>query len=133
MYWSKSMECGIPRIDHQHKQLFRQVESLLHGDKPERVLELFEFLEEYVVGHFAYEESMHAKAGYPKADIHRKSHADFIKTFSALRKEYERSGHTLMSLLEVNRVAVAWLKEHVMGEDMDFAKFHADARKVRSA
>lgn len=130
MFWSKSMESGIPLVDEQHKMLFRQVDSLLNSDRQERILDTFKFLENYVVEHFNTEEALHRKSGYPKAEQHRKIHADFIATFLGLKKEYDESGYNLVTLLKVNRVAVAWLKEHVMGHDMDFANFYRCASPV---
>lgn len=128
MFWNPNMECGIGIVDRQHRELFRQVELLLHTDNPERVLETIRFLENYVVSHFGTEEDMHAKSGYPKAAEHRKLHRDFVQAFLAMKQEYDRSGYTLVTLLKLNRMAVAWLQEHVLGADLDFATY----RKHRS-
>lgn len=130
MFWSKSMEGGIPSIDRQHKMLFQQVDALLNGDGQDRILETFRFLENYVVEHFNTEEVLHKKSGYPKAARHQRIHADFTATFLKLKREYDQSGYNLVILLKINRVAVAWLKEHVMGEDLDFAKYYRCATLV---
>ena len=126
MLWTKSMEGGIPNIDAQHQELFRQVDQLLNSERQERVLETIRFLENYVVSHFATEEVLHRKIGYPQAALHHQQHVDFTNTFLALKREYEQSGYNLVTLLKINRVAVAWLKDHVMGADMDFAQYYHD-------
>ncbi len=132
MLWTKAMEGGIPAVDTQHKELFRQVDYLLSSDKPERVVETLRFLENYVVRHFATEEVLHAKTGYPKAKAHKKMHDDFTAAFLRLKDEYNASGYNLITLLKVNRTAVAWLKEHVMGADMEFAEYYKKLAGVSS-
>lgn len=124
MLWTKSMECGIPLIDRQHKELFDQVAMLLTSEKQERILDIIKFLERYVVEHFKTEEVMHSRSGYPQAAIHRKMHRDFTAAFLELKREYEESGYNLKTLLKINGSVAGWLKEHVLGADLDFAKYH---------
>lgn len=121
------MEGGIPLVDAQHKELFQQVEALLHSEKQERILDMNAFLERYVVDHFITEEVLHRNTGYPKAAEHKLMHSKFTVSFLELKREYQRSGYNLTILLKINRVVVAWLKEHVMGADMDFAKYYHGA------
>ena len=127
MLWTKSMEGGIPAIDGQHKELFRQVDFLLNSDSPDRVVATIQFLEKYVVDHVGDEEKMHRESGYPLADEHRKMHSDFTKAFLRLKDEYSRSGYNLVTLLKLNRAVVEWPKRHVMGADMEFADFYRSA------
>lgn len=132
MLWTKSMEGGIPLVDAQHKELFRQVDSLLNGEAPERVLETIKFLENYVIEHFNTEEALHRESGYPGAARHHKMHADFTAAFLELKREYNESGYTLITLLKLNRAAVDWLKNHVMGADMDFARYYQAAHQPQA-
>lgn len=130
MLWHKSMECGITTIDQEHKELFEQVDKLLKAGDQSRTIETLNFLGKYVVRHFANEEEMHIVTGYPGARAHEKLHRDFTQALMRLRKEYEDSGHSLISLLKINRVAVAWLQEHVLGADMDFADYQKQSAPV---
>lgn len=124
MLWNSTLECGIASIDEQHKELFRQVDILLDNSNRDRIPETLNFLGQYVVKHFAMEEAMHNRSRYPKTMAHKKLHTDFIATYKGLRNEYETSGHNLAVLMKINKVAVSWLKEHIMMQDKDFAKFY---------
>ena len=132
MLWTKAMEGGIPAIDEQHKELFRQVDYLLNSEDPERVPDTLEFLKDYVIRHFATEEVLHNQTNYPGRMVHKKIHDNFIATFQKLKEEYNSSGYNLTILLKVNQTAVAWLKEHVMGEDMKFAEYYKKTSGVAS-
>jgi len=123
MLWHKNMECGIPTVDQEHKELFAQVDRLLKAGDQSRAVETLNFLGKYVIRHFANEEEMHIVTGYPRAKEHEKLHRDFTSALMQLRKEYEDSGHSLIALLKINRIAVSWLQEHVLGADMDFADY----------
>lgn len=125
MLWTKIMEGGIPVVDAQHKELFRQVDALLNNGGEEEVCRMLQFLEQYVVRHFATEEYMQQSAGYPLARLHKKQHNDFTAAFLELKKEYQDSGYNLVVLLKLNRTAVAWLKEHILGADKEFADYYA--------
>lgn len=125
MLWTKAMECGIATVDEQHKQLFRQVDRLLNGDGPDRVNETLRFLQYYVVKHFNTEEILHAKTNYPGAAAHKRMHEDFTNAFLKLKREYDQSGYSLSILLKLNRVAVEWLQQHILGADMDFGVYNA--------
>lgn len=129
MLWNSSLECGIPAIDEQHKELFRQVDILLDNTKKDRVADTLNFLGAYVQKHFATEEAMHQRCRYPKAIEHKRIHDDFVKTYKELRAEYEQSGHKLDLLLKINKAAVGWLKEHVMGHDREFSTYYKESQK----
>lgn len=123
MIWTDSLETGIPVIDEQHKTIFRQTDMLLDDARKGEVPEVFAFLTVYVARHFSFEQAMHAKTLYPGAKAHKKVHADFVKKFKELKREYKTSGHNLRAIMRVKRFIVEWLKEHIMGHDMDFADF----------
>lgn len=129
MIWHKNMECGIGTIDSEHKELFTQVNKLLQIGDEQQAIQTLEFLTDYVVRHFAGEEKMHTLTKYPKAGAHQKLHHDFTQALVHLKKEYEDSGHNLVMLLKLNRTAVAWLQEHVLGADRDFADYHRGSCK----
>jgi hemerythrin len=124
MLWNSTLETGIPVIDEQHKELFRQVDILLDTSNKNRINETLDFLGQYVIKHFTAEEVMHARSGYPKAAEHKKMHVAFVGTYKALRDEYVKTGMSLPTLMKINNTAVNWLKEHIMREDKNFAVFY---------
>ena len=125
MLWNKSYETGIPSVDEQHKELFKQVETLLNPANADRVRATFDFLGSYVIKHFGHEESLHAKSKYPKAAEHKKLHTDLIATYKTMKQEFaEKPGKENILALRVSRVLADWLKEHISGADKEFGKYY---------
>ncbi len=127
--WTDAMLCGIPHIDEQHKELFRQLDILQNRGNTERVPGVLRFLADYVVKHFNDEESLHLKSRFPGAAGHRKLHADFIDTFQQLKAKYEKSDKEFAAVMEINRVVYDWLKEHVLKVDKQFAKYYLELQE----
>ncbi|MDR1044067.1 MAG: hemerythrin family protein [Candidatus Adiutrix sp.] len=124
MLWTAALETGIPKIDQQHQALFRQADILMDASQKDRIPDTLDFLGRYVFKHFNDEEVMHAAVKYPKAATHKEMHRQFITTFKNLKKKYEESKQSLAIAMEINKVVVGWLKEHIMVQDKDFARYY---------
>ena len=120
------MLCGIPAIDAQHKELFRQLDILRDKGNKDRVPGVLRFLADYVVRHFNDEEMLHLKSRYPQAADHRKIHEEFVKTFWELKGKYDKSAGEFTAVMEINKVVYDWLKSHVLKTDMAFAKYYLE-------
>ncbi len=131
--WSDRFSVGIPKIDAQHQELFRQVNRLLdactQGSGRALLPEIFDFLGKYAVEHFATEERYMAEYRYPKLPEHRKVHEDFVQTFLDFRKKAEVEGPGVNLVVQVNRTLVDWLKNHILKMDQDMGKFLQEAMK----
>jgi len=138
-FWRPEYETGIPKLDEQHKELFRQTEVLMDRSKADQVPETLRFLGDYVVRHFTAEEKAQASINYPKAGAHKMLHQEFGRKFAEMKGQYEAAPAEakFMAVTQLERVAVAWLKEHIMAQDKDFAdyykRFHRAAGAGRSA
>jgi hemerythrin len=126
MLWSKSLEVGIPAIDDQHKELFRQIDILLDNNNADRVPQTLKFLGEYVEKHFSDEQGIHQRVRYPKAEPHRKMHTAFVSVFKQMKAEYDSGGHKLPVLIKINKTVIDWLKSHIMVHDKEFAAYHKE-------
>ena len=124
MLWSDALETGIPKIDLQHKELFRQIDILMDRNNVDRIPGTLQCVGTYVIRHFSDEQVMHAASKYPNAEAHKKMHADFITKFKAMKKQYDEAGDKLEVILNINKMAIGWLKEHIMVQDKDFAKYY---------
>lgn len=130
MLWTKSLETGIPKIDEQHQQLFKAADVLVDRTQADRVPKTLEFLKGYVVKHFSDEEIMHRVSSYPKAESHKRLHLAFIKTFQQLYDEYNKAtGSKLLVTMNLNKVVIGWLKDHIMVHDKEFATFYLAKRQ----
>jgi hemerythrin len=135
MQWADQFKIGIPKIDEQHKELFRQTEILLDRSKVDRVAETIQFLGDYVLRHFIDEQGMQAAVGYPKAEAHKKAHAAFAAKVGELKKQVEESSDDIKFNLatEINRTVIHWLKDHIMGHDKEFAVYYREHSQAKLA
>jgi hemerythrin len=135
MQWADQFIIGIPKIDEQHKELFRQTEILLDRSKVGRIAETIQFLGDYVLKHFIDEQGLQAAVNYPKAEAHKKTHAAFAAKVSELKKRVEESSDDIKFDLatEINRTVIGWLKEHIMGHDMEFGVYYREHSQARQA
>ena len=124
--WKESLSTGIDVIDADHKllisltnQLYDAMESGQTRDVVESVLNV---LEEYVDTHFAREELLMKKAGYPHLEAHCDEHkvlAEKVKTMMArcTQDDHPTNDQELLDFLK------SWLTEHIMGVDMHYRPF----------
>ena len=135
MQWTDQLETGIPKIDEQHKELFRQTEILLDRSKVGRINETVSFLGDYVLKHFIDEQGLQAAVHYPKAEAHKKYHAAFSDKIRELKKKVEEAGEDTKYKLatEINQAVIRWLKDHIMVHDKDFAAYYRDHSQAREA
>jgi len=127
MRWRDIYATGVEEIDEQHKELFRRVGALLDACKKRKtfgeVEGVMKSMEEYLAGHFSYEENCMARCDYPGAEAHKKSHAEFLEDLRRLDERFKSMGPTLGFVAKVNPVVVDWLIGHVCGEDKKFASY----------
>ena len=124
MLWTSSLETGIPKIDEQHKELFHRVDLLMDTKNQSSLQETIDFLGQYVVNHFSDEQAMHSGSNYPKAAAHKQMHTAFIATFKELKQKFASSDHNLAMIMEINKVVIGWLKDHIMRHDKEFADYY---------
>lgn len=79
LVWQSSHECGHPRIDAEHRQLFVLTNRLLehmkdHQEHPAQFLECMENLFDVARHHFTFEEQVLAELGYPEFTSHQQDH-----------------------------------------------------------
>jgi hemerythrin len=124
MLWNSSLETGVPKIDEQHKELFRQADILLDRSKDDRIPATLNFLGDYVIKHFSDEQTLQSTSQYPKAAAHKQLHIAFINDFKAKKNEYAASGDKLSVVMAINKLVVGWLKDHIMVHDKEFANYY---------
>ncbi|MCX7921673.1 MAG: bacteriohemerythrin [Clostridia bacterium] len=125
--WNTKLATGNDEIDGQHKELLARVNHLMEavsqGNKKEAVADTFRFLETYAVIHFASEENLQQKYGYPEYIYHKCLHQDFITNLQNLIKKFGREGVTPEISMELSKTVCEWLVEHICLEDKKLADF----------
>lgn len=84
LLWQPGHECGHPRIDAEHRQLFVLTNRLLERmkdqqDNPAPFLETMASLFDMARHHFAFEEQMLAEIDYRELASHRQDHQRLLK------------------------------------------------------
>lgn len=125
MPWSPKLELSIEVIDGHHKKLVAFI-NLLHkamrlqkGTK--EVGGILKNLAEYTVFHFAFEEELFKKYGYPEYENHRKIHKKLVAQVLDYQKDFTTGKATItMDLMDF---LTDWLKDHILKTDKAYVPF----------
>lgn len=130
--WREHLSVGVEEIDDQHKRLFDKFNALIQayeeGKGAAELVRMFDFLDEYVVTHFADEERLQKKLGYPDHARHREQHQSFIREMATLKGRLRAEGSTKVLVSTVSRVITGWLIEHISGMDRALGRFAREGR-----
>lgn len=87
--WSKTFETGVPEIDGEHRHLFALAESigeeLGRGDLRLSEAKVRDFIDA-AESHFANEEKILVRIGFPDVEDHRVYHASLVAKAKQLRE-----------------------------------------------
>ncbi|WP_019229683.1 bacteriohemerythrin [Sedimentibacter sp. B4] len=123
--WDKSLETGNPSIDSQHKSLINAINELLdacsQGKGRNEVSKTLNFLQDYVIKHFADEEMLQLKSSYPDYKVHKEKHEAFKVTVKNIADEFKENGATIQLVAKVNSSVGGWLINHIKSEDKKVA------------
>ncbi len=122
MTWNATMATGVPSVDSQHQELFRQI-NLLHdatigGKGREEVGKILNFVGGCAMKHFAEEEWRMEQCNCPVADANKAAHVQFAATFTALRKTFDEKDAGPAVVLEIQQTLNDWLVNHILGIDV---------------
>ena len=125
--WNDSYLLGNEQVDRQHKRLFEMVNDLINtsiGQIDEAKLrESLDFLIQYTVRHFHFEEELQLQYDYPEYESHKKIHEDFKVTVCGFVATLDKNGPSPEYCNELNTTVVRWLVNHVQREDRKIGIF----------
>ena len=119
--WDETYRIGHEMIDSQHQHLFELADGLFNVQvagiecKRENVEQLIQKCAEYVIFHFASEEELMQRIGYPDIESHVKEHRDFSSYVSTLVSDFS-SGKDIC-LGQLYTYLSKWLVQHITLED----------------
>jgi len=129
--WKPGFSVGDPAIDEQHSGLLdiinRMHQVMLAGGKSTEIQSVLEELMHYTLRHFAYEEEMLERCGYPELDEHKRKHLAMMIQLQELREEAVHAGATVP--LKMMVFLQDWLAKHILGTDLRYSSYLA-ARRV---
>jgi len=132
MLWKDQYELGVPRIDAQHKELFKRVEAFLQvlrskeswDKRVAKLNETLEFMKRYVVEHFRDEEEYQKSIGYPGYEAHKQIHTGMVDYVQEVSRQYEQANNNNEELMQqFGGRLLAWLVNHVAAEDQRIADY----------
>ncbi|TVM32323.1 bacteriohemerythrin [Oceanidesulfovibrio marinus] len=123
--WSDKLSVGIDSIDDQHKILVDLINELNEAMKQrkanEAIIDVLDRLKNYVVEHFANEEKLFDRYGYPETKSHKEIHTMFVDKVVEFDKALKAGSVTLS--MEIMKFLKDWLTGHIMGTDKKYVPF----------
>lgn len=123
--WKDSYSVKVTALDNQHKKLFELVQELYlamskgHG----RAIAggVLQRLADYTVNHFAVEEKLMEKHGYPHLASHRAEHKALTDKVTAFKKTFDAGTANITPELMV--FLQHWLRDHIQTIDQKYSEF----------
>lgn len=130
--WSDVFSVGHEAIDDDHKALMNSVNTLraeiMNGAGRAQIASCINHLVQYVDEHFAREEALMARSGYPDLAQHKRLHGHLSNTVHAIRIIFDHDPKLIDPVKLLNFLR-DWLIHHILEEDMKFAPYiHEEGR-----
>ncbi len=126
--WAAELDTGIPVIDKQHRSIVALINELRLAQTRESgrgaIEKAIRHLADCMSSHFALEEELQAKAGYPYRKAHRRLHELFMNKVSSYQERFSAGEDVI---LEMADVLGKGLTNHFTYDDGDYAPLVRDA------
>ena len=127
LHWTPDLTVGHHHIDTQHQELIRRFNDLLEacraGQGKTRVAELLDFLDTYVVDHFAAEEQLMQRFAYPGREGHAAQHRYFCAKLLELKATLAEAGANALVVVSTNKALLDWILHHIKQVDVQLGAF----------
>lgn len=133
---TEALRTGIPLIDRQHEEFFERANLLLRkcttleALNKKEIDETLEFIWVYIIEHFAMEEDIMDKYGYPYATFHKQAHTEFKKQFLAYREQIVNSDITPDTMRDLLFFMRDWFFKQIITHDVKLADFLKNTMKT---
>lgn len=127
--WDEKFSTNIQEFDAHHKQLiilFNDVYEKVFkcedmDDERELTQQTLHNLVEYINYHFAAEEALMIKLGYPGYLEHKQQHDYYSREVNKLESEHKQGGVALS--FPVFILLKDWITKHILGTDKEYEQF----------
>jgi hemerythrin len=131
--WSTEYAVGLRQVDEEHQQLFVLAERLhramLEGNGKAILVNLLASVVDYTCYHFAHEEQLMERIGYPGYGRHQQQHRELR---SRVREMQDRAASGEMTMtIDVAKFLMEWIKHHIIASDRRIAN-HMTTRDTRA-
>lgn len=123
--WNDTLSVGIKEFDDHHKKLIQLIndlhDAMRTGTSKTKMGSILEELVSYTRYHFAAEEKMFVKYGYPESISHKKQHSDMTQQVVELAQKYTKGDMSLsINLMKFLR---DWLTTHINDTDKKYSAY----------
>lgn len=123
--WRESYSVKVTALDNQHKQLFaiiRELYTAMQSGRGSDVAgDVLQRLIDYTVNHFATEEKLMEKHGYPHLASHRVEHRALTDQVVAFKKNFDAGTSNVSQ--ELLAFLQHWLRDHIQAVDQKYSDF----------
>ncbi len=123
--WTKEgFGINVTEADQQHQTIFDMLNTLdetASGGDRKAVGEQLDAIIGFVAKHFAMEEDLMQKYGYPEYAAHKALHDDLVQTCLGLQKKFHSGEAEVTS--ETTSFVADWLKNHIPNVDKLYGPF----------
>jgi hemerythrin-like metal-binding protein len=133
--WEAEMSVGIPEIDEDHKQFFVMINllnrSIIDRMDPAEIKKRMLLIIKDAERHFSQEEKLFKEWQYSDIDAHASSHKRALEALYEVNEKFIPYGFDSAWVdagLRVKRILV----DHILNEDMKYAKFYRSSLDVDS-
>jgi hemerythrin len=134
--WHEHLSVGVAEIDLQHKQLIEHFNVFLAACETEKgseeIRRLFWFLSTYIVVHFADEERLQKRIGFPDYLKHQNQHQEFTRKVAELKERFTSEGPSPGLNSTVAITVTGWLIEHISRSDRAIGQFLKEQEKGKA-
>lgn len=134
MEWHDDLLLGVPEVDEEHRAMFEHFVALAcqceAGADRGLLLDKVDLLLDEARAHFATEECLMARYGYPQVDDQRRHHAWFQRDLEHFAARILQDGPTAELALTIRGKLIQWLIQHIIEVDrrmVEFVKLHQAA------
>jgi hemerythrin len=123
--WNENLSVNVKEFDEHHKKLIDLINQLHdamgQGKGQMELYSIFDKLIAYTRMHFASEERLMAKLGYPALAAHHALHEALTQKVVDYQAEFKKG--QLGVSLKVSVFLKDWLTSHIMKEDKQYSSF----------
>jgi hemerythrin len=128
--WKPQYSVGVAELDAQHQTLFELANRLIRlhdaGPTDKQFFIILNELVRYAETHFATEEELMRRHGYPDLAAHEEEHRKFVERVFALNQRLGSADRTLS--FELLDFLKTWYIDHVLGDDRGYIPLLAGQR-----
>jgi hemerythrin-like metal-binding protein len=124
--WNDGLSVSIPEIDAEHQNFIMLVNELNAAIIGRMDVEEIKYRMQAILNdatkHFAHEEELFKKWGYPDAEAHAKKHVEVVHAMSEIMSHFEHGGvdyEWIEAGLKVKEALIG----HLLNEDMKYRDF----------